>query len=127
MAKAATKAAPDVGDFETVGQEDVAKVSAADLVPASELLVFHTESITPPPPKRMGRESGESKYPFNKLVKVGHWFLLPETFTKKTVASNVYRKRADGRKFKLIQIDTRFGEAIKRPDLVGRFGVWRVA
>lgn len=96
--------------------------------------IFETEKIAPPPIRRMGRGEG-IKYPFEALKKVGHWFLLPPFAVDKEaakkekgrIASNVYKKHKDGAKFKLIQIDQGFAERVNKPELVGRYGVWRTA
>lgn len=113
---------PDL-DVGTVAEEDLYQV-------------FQTEEIAPPPIKQLGRQEGQGlKLPFDKLTVVNQWFLVPpfpvdkeaRRKEKQRLSSYVYKKRKDGRKFKLIEIDERFATDVKHPELRGRFGVWRVA
>ena len=100
--------------------------------------VFATEKIAPPPVKQYGRKAGSGlKLPFDKLVVVGQWFLLPpmpvdkeaKKKEKARYSSYVYKTHKEGplagRKFKLIEVDARFATDIKKPELAGRYGVWR--
>ena len=120
---------PDVPDVQMPAAE-----MDADLSSLYE--VFRTETIAPPPVKMLGRPGGISKtqYPFDKLEKINQFFLLPpfpvdqvaRKKEKQRISSSVYKKRKDGKKFKMIEIDQDFATRVGKPELVGRYGVWRV-
>jgi hypothetical protein len=124
------KPPPDPFDEEEPAEDE-------DLFP-----VFQTGMVAPPPIKERGRPGPKLVLPFGKLA-INEWFLLPPLPVDKDArkkektryANRVYtRPKGDLRRFKLIEIDEAFVQRLskatgkpERPELVGRYGVWRVA
>jgi hypothetical protein len=73
--------------------------------------------------------------PFGKLTKVGHWFLVPvfsrgdanERKREKMKYYNAaFRHSRGDTQFKFLKIDQRFARQLGRPELEGRWGIWRL-
>lgn len=134
-AKAAPKVPPtppktdEEDDLGFEAEDAKAEEQAAASEAAASFEVFETETIEPPPVARRFGEGVTPLYPFDKLKVVNQWFLVGnlDKDQKKKLMSHVYKKHKNGHKYKLIKVDEAFAARIKRPDLVGQFGVWRVA
>ena len=99
-----------------------------DLPDLPDYRVFRTSEVPPPPRMKFGR--GEPlNLPFDKLTKVGHWFLVP-VFSGKQEKMKYYnatvRASRKDKQFKFLKIDQRFARQLGRPELEGRWGIWRV-
>jgi hypothetical protein len=73
--------------------------------------------------------------PFDRLAKVGHWFLVPDIASvaaserkreKMKYYNAAFRHSRGDKQFKLLRIDQRFARQLGRPELEGRWGIWRV-
>ena len=99
-----------------------------DLPDLPDYRVFRTSEVPPPPRMKFGR-GAPLNLPFDKLAKVGHWFLVPVCFGKsekmKYYNATVRASRKD-KQFKFLKIDQRFARQLGRPELEGRWGIWRV-
>jgi hypothetical protein len=88
----------------------------------------------PPPPMKEFRGHAPVNLPFDKLIKVGHWFLVPvfpgDAHERKREKMKYYnatfRHSRGDMQFKFLKIDQRFARQLGRPELEGRWGIWRV-
>ena len=105
-----------------------------DLPDLPDYRVFRTSEVPPPPRMKFGR--GEPlNLPFDKLTKVGHWFLVPAISggdanerkrEKMRYYNAAFRHSRGDMQFKFLKIDQRFARQLGRPELEGRWGIWRV-
>jgi hypothetical protein len=83
----------------------------------------------PPPPASQFYGRHLLNLPFDKLAKVGHWFLVP-LFSGKQEKMRYYnatvRHSRKDKQFKFLKIDQRFARQLGRPELEGRWGRWRL-